>query len=135
MPLFLKTGEEAFLLIQQWDEMNDRNTTLKKNQKKIAGIASAIILLLAGSIFGATFVAVHLSKETSVDDSGALMSKDGSHELSTLARGTRLNLFNSSDDTPLCIHVEEFEAIKESVLVGSKVILDIEYEGNGTNSK
>ena len=76
--------------------------------------------------------------------------------LSTVAQGTRFQLFNTSEDTPLCVskikgfvyHIfifplfslqtyyhymqiagETFEIITSDVLQGSKVILDVEEEG------
>ena len=76
--------------------------------------------------------AIHASKETSIASSGAIMNKDGSRALSTVAHGNRIPVFNTTDSSPICIHSNEFEAIKEGVLDGAKVILDIESEADGS---
>ncbi len=60
------------------------------------------------------------------------MNKDGSRALSTVAHGNRIPVFNTTDGSPICIHSNEFEAIKEGVLDGAKVILDIESEADGS---
>lgn len=125
--------KEAYALVRQWDEQKDVNATLKKHLMKVVGVTSSVILLLAGSTFGATFVAVHASKETSIASSGAIMNKDGSRALSTVAHGNRIPVFNTTDSSPICIHSDEFEAIKEGVLDGAKVILDIESEADGSH--
>jgi hypothetical protein len=62
-----------------------------------------VIVLLGACTFGAVFVAVKATKDTQVSSSGALMNKEGSHMHSTVAQGTRFQLFNSSEDTPLCV--------------------------------
>ena len=62
-----------------------------------------VILLLGACTFGAVFVAVKATKDTQVSTSGALMNKEGSRMLSTVAQGTRFQLFNNSEDTPLCV--------------------------------
>ena len=62
-----------------------------------------MILLLGACTFGAVFVAVKATKDTQVSLSGALMNKEGSRMLSTVAQGTRFQLFNTSEDTPLCV--------------------------------
>jgi len=121
---------EAYSLVRLWDDEKDLNESLKKNIKTILGVSAVIILLLIGTTFGATFVAVKASKDSSVTTTGALMTKDGSQQLSTVSHGTHFNLFNSSDDTPVCIAVEEFESMKQATLDGSKVVLDIEVESD-----
>ena len=62
-----------------------------------------MILLLGACTFGAVFVAVKATKDTQVSTSGALMNKEGTRMLSTVAQGTRFQLFNTSEDTPLCV--------------------------------
>ena len=78
----------------------------------IVAVATLIIVLLAGATFGATFVAVAANKETSVASSGALMSKDGSRELSTVAKGQNVNALKTSDE-PVCIHSLEHEEMQK----------------------
>ena len=69
----------------------------------MVGISAAVILVLGACTFGAVFVAVKATKDTQVSSSGALMNKEGSRMLSTVAQGTRFQLFNTSEDTPLCV--------------------------------
>ena len=80
-----------------------KSASLKKNLLAVAGISAAIILVLCGATVGAVFIAVNATKETKVSSSGALMTKDGSRQLSTISQGTRFQLFNNSEDTPLCV--------------------------------
>ena len=79
--------------------------TKSKSLKHYLGLvvgASALVIILLGA-FGAVFVAVKATKDTQVATSGALMNKEGSRMLSTVAQGTRFQLFNTSEDTPLCV--------------------------------
>jgi hypothetical protein len=69
----------------------------------VVGVSALVILLLGACTFGAVFVAVKATKDTQVSTSGALMNKEGSRMLSTVAQGTRFQLFNTSEDTPLCV--------------------------------
>ena len=46
------------------------------------------------------FIAVKATKDTKESSSGALMTKDGSRQLSTISQGTRFQLFNTSEDCP-----------------------------------
>ena len=56
--------------MRQWDQEKGQNAYLRKKMWTLIGISSAVIALLAGSTFGATFVAVHASKDTKVASSG-----------------------------------------------------------------
>lgn len=125
--------EEAYALVRQWDQEKGQNAHLRKKMWTLIGISSAVIALLAGSTFGATFVAVHASKDTKVASSGALMSKDGSRQLSTIAHGNRIPVLNTTDDAPLCISLDDYELIKEGVYQGEKVVLDVEAEEDGSH--
>ena len=80
-----------------------RSASLKKNLLAVAGILAAIILVLCGATVGAVFIAVNATKETKVSSLGALMTKDGSRQLSTISQGTRFQLFNTSKNTSLCV--------------------------------
>lgn len=61
------------------------------------------------------------------------MSKDGSRQLSTIAHGNRVPVFNTTDDSPLCISLEDYEVIKDGIYQGEKVILDVESEEDGSH--
>ena len=82
-----------------------KSKTLKKDLWEVVGISVAVILILGACTFGAVFVAVKATKDTQVSSSGALMNKEGSRMLSTVAQGTRFQLFNTSEDTPLCVSI------------------------------
>ena len=60
--------------MRQWDEQKGQNANLRKKMWTLVGVSSAVIALLAGSTFGATFVAVHASKDTKVASSGGEIS-------------------------------------------------------------
>jgi len=121
--------EEVFAFVKLFESEKTKNASLKKNLLAVVGISAAVILVMGVCTFGAVFVAVKATKDTQVSSSGALMNKEGSRMLSTVAQGTRFQLFNTSEDTPLCVAGETFEIIQSNVLQGSKVILDVEEEG------
>jgi flagellar basal body-associated protein FliL len=89
--------------VRLFESEKTKSASLKKNLLVVAGISAAIILVLGVATVGAVFIAVNATKETKVSSSGALMTKDGSRQLSTISQGTRFQLFNTSEDTPLCV--------------------------------
>ena len=80
-----------------------KSASLKKNLLAVVGVSAAIILVFGAATVGAVFIAVKATKDTKVSSSGALMTKDGSRQLSTISQGTRFQLFNNTEDTPLCV--------------------------------
>jgi hypothetical protein len=98
--------DEAYALVKLFEAEKTKSASLKKTLCAVAGISAAVILILGASVFGAVFVAVQATKDTQVSDSGALMTKDGSRKLTTVAHGTTFQLFNTSDDTPLCVSLD-----------------------------
>jgi hypothetical protein len=62
-----------------------KSAGLKKNLMAVVEISVGIIALLVAAMFGADFVAVNATKDTAISSSGALMTKDGSRQLSTIA--------------------------------------------------
>lgn len=124
---------EAYQLAQLWKIQKDTNAQLKGYIGGIIGVSTLIIVLLAGATFGATFVAVAANKETSVASSGSLMNKEGSRELSTVSHGHHIGVVKTSEDEPVCIHLNEFEDMKAGILSGERVVLDIETDGTGTH--
>ena len=95
--------EESYTLVRLFELEKTKSTSLKKYLCAVVGISAAVILVLGACTFGAVFVAVKAMKDTQVSSSGALMNKEGSRMLSTVAQGTRFQLFNTSEDTPLCV--------------------------------
>ena len=95
--------EEVFAFVKLFESEKTKNASHKKNLVAVIGILAAIILILGAATVGAVFIAVNATKETKVSSSGALMTKDGSQQLSTISQGTRFQLFNTSEDTPLCV--------------------------------
>jgi hypothetical protein len=95
--------------VKLFEAEKTKSVSQKKTLCAVAGISAAVILILGASVFGAVFVAVQATKDTQVSTSGALMSKDGSRLLTTVAHGTTFQLFNtSSDDTPLCVSFNHY---------------------------
>ena len=97
------TEEEAYALVRLFEVEKTKSKALKKYLGLLAGASLVVILLLGACTFGAVFVAVKATKDTQVSLSGALMNKDGSKMLSTVAQGAHFQLFNSSENTPLCV--------------------------------
>ena len=97
--------EEAYALAKLLDAERANSASLKKSLFVVAGTSAVVALLLGASVFGAVFMAVQATKDSQVSSSGALMSKDGSQQLSTVAQGTLFQLFNTSEDTPLCVSI------------------------------
>ena len=97
------TEEEAYMLVKLFELEKIKSKSLKHYLGLVVGASALVILLLGACTFGAVFVAVKATKDTQVSMSGALMNKDGSRMLSTVAQGTRFQLFNTSEDTPLCV--------------------------------
>jgi len=97
------TEEEAYTLVRLLELEKTKSKSLKHYLGLVAGVSAVVILLLGACTFGAVFVAVKATKDTQVSTSGALMNKEGSRMLSTVAQGTRFQLFNTSEDTPLCV--------------------------------
>ena len=95
--------EEAYALVRLFELETAKSKSLKNNLGAVVGASLVVILLLGACTFGAVFVAVKATKDTQVSSSGALMNKEGSQMLSTVAQGARYQLFNSSEDTPLCV--------------------------------
>jgi hypothetical protein len=95
--------EEAYALVRLFEAEKTKSKALKNYLGLLAGASLLVILLLGACTFGAVFVAVKATKDTQVSLSGALMNKEGSKMLSTVAQGARFQLFNSSEDTPLCV--------------------------------
>jgi len=125
---------EAYKLVTMYDAQKGKNARLKQYLATVIGVTTLIIVLLTGATFGATFVAVAANKETSVSSSGALMSKDGSRELSTVSKaGHQIGAIRNSDNESLCLHMVEFEAMKAGALSGEKVVVDIETLESGAH--
>jgi predicted AAA+ superfamily ATPase len=97
------TEEEAYTLVRLFELEKTKTKSLKNQLGLVVGASALVILLLGACTFGAVFVAVKATKDTQVSTSGALMNKEGSRMLSTVAHGTRFQLFNTSEDTPLCV--------------------------------
>jgi len=97
------TEEEAYTLVRLFELEKTKTKSLKNYLGQVVGASALVILLLGACTFGAVFVAVKATKDTQVSTSGALMNKEGSRMLSTVAQGTRFQLFNTSEDTPLCV--------------------------------
>ena len=97
------TEEEAYTLVRLFELEKNKSKSLKRYLGLVAGVSALVILLLGACTFGAVFVAVKATKDTQVSSSGALMNKEGSQMLSTVAQGTRFQLYNTSEDTPLCV--------------------------------
>jgi hypothetical protein len=95
--------EEAYALVRLFEAEKTKSKALKNYLGAVVGVSLVVILLLGACTFGAVFVAVKAMKDTQVSMSGALMNKEGSKMLSTVAQGARFQLFNSSGDTPLCV--------------------------------
>ena len=95
--------EEAYALVRLFEAEKTKSKALKNYLGAVVGVSLVVILLLGACTFGAVFVAVKATKDTQVSLSGALMNKEGSKMLSTVAQGARFQLFNSSGDTPLCV--------------------------------
>jgi hypothetical protein len=95
--------EEAYALVRLFELEKTKTKSLKKYLGLVVVASALVILLLGACTFGAVFVAVKATKDTQVSTSGALMNKEGSKMLSTVAQGARFQLFNSSADTPLCV--------------------------------
>ena len=95
--------EEAYALVRLFEVEKAKSKALKNYLGAVVGASLVVILLLGACTFGAVFVAVKATKDTRVSLSGALMNKEGSKMLSTVAQGARFQLFNSSEDTPLCV--------------------------------
>jgi hypothetical protein len=99
------TEEEAYTLVKLFELEKTKSKSLKHYLGLVVGASALVILLLGACTFGAVFVAVKATKDTQVSLSGALMNKEGSRMLSTVAQGTRFQLFNTSEDTPLCVSI------------------------------
>jgi hypothetical protein len=99
------TEEEAYTLVRLFELEKTKSKSLKHYLGLVVGVSALVILLLGACTFGAVFVAVKATKDTQVSLSGALMNKEGSRMLSTVAQGTRFQLFNTSEDTPLCVSI------------------------------
>jgi hypothetical protein len=97
------TEEEAYTLVRLFELEKTKSKSLKHYLGLVVGVSTLVILLLGACTFGAVFVAVKATKDTQVSSSGALMNKEGSQMLSTVAQGTRFQLYNTSEDTPLCV--------------------------------
>ena len=97
------TEEEAYTLVRLFELEKTKTKSLKHYLGLVAGVSTFVSLLLGACTFGAVFVAVNVTKDTKVSSSGALMNKEGSQMLSTVGQGTRFQLFNTSEDTPLCV--------------------------------
>jgi hypothetical protein len=91
------------MLVKLFELEKTKSKSLKHYLGLVVGFSALVILLLGACTFGAVFVAVKATKDTQVSSSGALMNKEGSRMLSTVAQGTRFQLFNTSEDTPLCV--------------------------------
>jgi hypothetical protein len=81
--------EEAYALVKLVELEKIKSKSLKNYLGAVVGASLVVILLLGACTFGAVFVAVKATKDTQVSSSGALMNKEGSHMLSTVAQGTR----------------------------------------------
>jgi len=97
------TEKEVFVFVRLFEAEKTKSKSLKHYLGLVVGVSALVILLLGACTFGAVFVAVKATKDTQVSTSGALMNKEGSHMLSTVAQGTRFQLYNTSEDTPLCV--------------------------------
>ena len=95
--------DEVFTFVKLLELEKSKRAGLKKNLMAVVGISVGIIGLLVAAMFGAVFLAVNAMKETAVSSSGALMTKDGSRQLSTIAQGTQFQLFNTSENVPICV--------------------------------
>jgi hypothetical protein len=93
----------VYKLVTLFESEKTKSASLKKNLLAVVGVSAAIILVFGAATVGAVFIAVKATKDTKVSSSGALMTKDGSRQLSTISQGTRFQLFNNSKDTPLCV--------------------------------
>ena len=93
--------EEAYTRL--FDIKKTKSKSLKKYLCALAGISALAILVLGACTFGAVFIAVNATKDTQVSSPGALMNNEGSRMLSAVAQVTRFQLFNTSEDTPLCV--------------------------------
>ena len=96
------TEEEAYTLVRLFELEKTKSKSLKHYLGLVAGVSAVVILLLGACTFGAVFVAVKATKDTQVSTLG-LMNKEGAQMLSTVAQGTRFQLFNNSEDMPLCV--------------------------------
>ena len=103
MPSPTHPEEEAYTLVRLFEAEKTKSKSLKHYLGLVVGVSAAVILVLGACTFGAVFVAVKATKDTQVSPSGALMNKEGSRMLSTVAQGTRFQLFNTSEDTPLSV--------------------------------
>ena len=92
-----------FTFVKLLELEKSKRAGLKKNLMAVVGISVGIIALLVAAMFGAVFVAVNATKDTAISSSGALMTKDGSRQLSTIAQGTQFQLFNTSENVPICV--------------------------------
>jgi hypothetical protein len=93
----------VYKLVTLFESEKIKSASLKKNLLAVVvGVSVAIILVFGAATVGAVFIAVKATKDTKVSSLGALMTKDGSRQLSTISQGTRFQLFNTSEDTPLC---------------------------------
>jgi len=119
---------EAFTLIQKWDKTKKANVSLKKYLFWILVASGVVIVLLSAAVFGASYAAAQAAKDVKVDESGKMQSTRGKGDISTIAHGTRFKFLNTSDDTPLCVTVEDFEALQGRALDGEKVMLDVEQQ-------
>jgi hypothetical protein len=95
--------DEVFTFVKLLELEKSKRAGLKKNLMAVVGISVGIIALLVAAMFGAVFLAVNAMKDTAVSSSGALMTKDGSRQLSTIAQGTQFQLFNTSENVPVCV--------------------------------
>jgi hypothetical protein len=93
--------EEAYMLVKLFEF----EKTKSKSLKKYLSAFSALVILLLGAYctFAAVFMAVNATKDVHVSSLGALMNKEGSRMLSIVAQGARFQLFNTSEDMPLCV--------------------------------
>ena len=95
--------EEAYALVRLFKLETAKSKSLTNYLGAVVGASLVVILLLEACTFGSVFVAVKATKDTQVSMLGALMNKEGPQMLSTVAQGARYQLFNSSEDTPLCV--------------------------------